>query len=82
MIIRRPSPPPPSPETWPYRRPDPADAAAWPANDQPTAAPPAGPSSAASPWPELPDDDVLWQAPRPERSAERIRRLDAEQRGA
>ncbi|WP_152363094.1 hypothetical protein [Microlunatus speluncae] len=49
---------------------------------QPTDASAADLGAATAPWPELPDDAVLWQAPRPQHSAERIRRLDAEQRGA
>lgn len=82
MIIRRTPRPVGSPDPWPRRLTDPADPSPAAADTGPTVAAPAGRSVAVGPWPELPDDDVLWQAPRPERSADRLRRLDAEQRGA
>jgi hypothetical protein len=84
MIISRPA----SAEAWspeprPYRMFRPTGGPAWPADPQPTVATVELRSSeSAGPWPDLPDDEALWQAPEPERSAERIRRLDAEQRGA
>jgi len=81
---RRPaSPTPRSPEPWPARLSRPAGEPAWPADHQPTVPRLGGRSPVpTSPWPELPDDELLWQAPEPERSTDRIRRLDAEQRGA
>lgn len=81
MIISRTPRPAGSSDPWPSRPPHPTDPSPAPADTGPVAAP-AGRSVAVGPWPELPDDEVLWQAPRPERSADRLRRLDAEQRGA
>ncbi len=84
MIISRPAPPSTgAPEPWPGRLSRPAGEPSWPADPRPiVTAPGLGSAEPAGPWPDLPDDAALWEAPGPERTADRIGRLDAEQRGA